>query len=624
MRYLDKINSPRDLKKLDIPKLKVLAKEIRSFLIEKVSQTGGHLASNLGIVELTLAMHYCFNSPTDKFVFDVGHQSYVHKILTGRRDKFDTLRKFNGLSGFPKSDESPHDVFDVGHSSTSISSALGLAVGRDLKKENSKILSVIGDGSLTGGLAYEGLNNVGEIGKNTIIILNDNEMSISANVGGLSRYLNELRTSPHYIGAKSDVTKALSKLPVIGDTAHKLSKQAVKGIRHLLVPPATIFDRMGIKYFGPVDGNNIEDLIAVFENIKQIEKPVFLHIHTKKGKGYKLAEVDPSSYHGVGVFNPKDGVYLKKSPTKIYDTYTDVFSKKLISIGKNNDKVVAITAAMPDGTGLQAFGREFPKRFFDVGIAEPHAVIFAAGLAKQGFIPVVALYSTFLQRAYDQIIHDVCLNNLHVVFAIDRAGLVGEDGETHQGMFDLSYLSHIPNLTIIAPKNKKEFREMLDFAVSHNGPIAIRYPRGSASLVLSQLVSPPVKLGKAELVAQGEDIALVSFGSVMDDVSDVFDMLKKDGHNPTLINARFLAPIDLDMIKSLGKYKYVFTFEDNVKVGGFGSSVLNAMVENNVEIKVFHKFALEKNFVRHGKRDELFKLNNLDAKSVYSLILSKL
>lgn len=619
MKYLEKIDSPQSLKKLNVSNLESLCKEIRLFLLENVSKTGGHLSSNLGIVELTVALHYCFNSPIDKLVWDVGHQTYVHKILTGRKSKFSTLRKLNGLSGFPKRSESVHDIFDIGHSSTSISSGLGLAIGRDLKNEKYKIVSIVGDGSMTGGLIYEALNNAGRSNTNLIVVLNDNQMSISENVGALSRYFNDMRLDPLYIEAKSDVNKMLNKVPVFGDTVAKIMEKAKGGIKHILVPGA-MFEEMGFKYVGPIDGHSIESLVTVFNNVKKVDGPILLHVHTKKGKGYKLAELDPSSYHGVNTFDIKEGIAKK---TKIYDTYSEVFGKKLVNLATYNKKIIAITAAMSDGTGLNPFKDKFPDRFFDVGIAESHAVVFAAALAKSGFIPVVAIYSTFLQRSYDQIVHDVCIQNAHVIFAIDRAGIVGADGESHQGIFDISYLSHIPNMTVMAPKNKKEFRQMLEFATNFKKPISIRYPRGSASLVLDSYLSD-IEYGKSEVIFKGCKIALISFGSIIENVYEVYKKLSLIGENPTLINARFASPLDIDMIKSLKEYDYIFTFEDNVKNGGFNTLVLSAMVNLNIGIKNFHSFAFENKFIPQGTQEELYKINKMDVESMYTTIYDKI
>lgn len=619
MKYLDKVNSPQNLKKFNIHGLEELSKDIRKFLLENISNTGGHLSSNLGVVELTIALHYCFNSPVDKMVWDVGHQTYVHKILTGRKDRFDTLRKFNGLSGFPKNSESSHDFFDTGHSSTSISSALGLAVSRDLKGEDNKVISIVGDGSMTGGLVYEALNNAGSSNINLIVVLNDNQMSISENVGAISKYFNDIRTDPKYIEAKSDVNKMIHKVPVVGDTVSKLMEKAKDGLKYLFVP-GIMFEEMGFKYIGPIDGHNINELVTVFNNVKKMHGPILLHVHTKKGKGYKLAEKDPLSYHGVEKFDIKTGLATK---TKVYDTYADVFGKRLIKLAEENEKIVAVTAAMPDGTGLKAFKEKFPERFFDVGIAECHAVVFAGGMARAGLIPVVAIYSTFLQRAYDQIVHDVCLQNAHVIFAIDRAGIVGADGESHQGVFDISYLSHIPNMTVMAPKNKKEAREMLCFATKHKGPISLRYPRGSASLVLDDHFEI-IEYGKSELIVKGSKIALISFGSIMENVYEVYKLLVKKGENPTLINARFASPIDINMVKQLKEYEYIFTFEDHVKTGGFGSILLNYIVKINFTVNNFYTFALQDVFIPQGTKDELYKMNGLDVESIYNSICKQI
>ena len=476
MSFLDNINSPSDLKKLNIKELDCLAQEIREFLINSISKTGGHLASNLGVIELTIALNYCFDFSKDKIVWDVGHQAYTHKILTGRKDLFDTLRKKDGLSGFPKTEESIYDHFNTGHSSTSISASLGFATARDLLGKDYNVISVIGDGAMTGGLVYEAMNNAGANNKKLLIILNDNQMSISENVGSMSKHLSSLRSAPEYLEAKLDVRKFLERFNIVGDRINKVLEKTKEGIKYAILPNV-MFEQLGIKYIGPIDGHDINGLIKALNNVKNINKPVMLHIITKKGLGYIHAENEPYNYHGVAPFDTKTG----KSVTNKQETYSDVFGKFMVKEANRNKKLVAITAAMPSGTGLSFFSKVYPDRIFDVGIAEEHAVIFAGGLAMGGFVPVFAVYSTFLQRGYDQIIHDICIQNLHVVFAIDRAGVVGDDGETHQGIFDISYLSHIPNLTLLAPKDKEELIEMLDFSINkHKGPIAIRYPKGIA------------------------------------------------------------------------------------------------------------------------------------------------
>ncbi len=613
MRFLDKVNSPEQLKKLTIPCLLLYAEEVRKFLISSVSQTGGHLASNLGVVELTIALHYCFNTPKDKLVFDVGHQAYVHKLITGRLEKFSQLRQLDGMSGFPKTSESEHDSFDVGHSSTSISAALGLCIGRDLNGSDEKVAAIIGDGSLTGGLAYEGLNNAGRANTDILVILNDNEMSISRNVGALSNCLNAIRTAPNYLSAKADIKGFLNGIPIVGEGLGKIVERFKTIVRYSLVS-GVFFEELGFRYIGPIDGHNIKELIEVLNKVKKLKGPVLLHVYTKKGKGYSLAENYPEKFHGVEPFNVETGEMKKSSE----ETYSSAFGKELCRLAEENKKIVAITAAMTGGTGLSGFQAAYPKRLFDVGIAEGHAVTFAAGLAKQGLIPVFAVYSTFLQRGYDQIIHDVCLQGLHVIFAIDRAGIVGADGETHQGTFDLSYLSHIPNLTILSPKNTEELKLMLQFAVSHKGPIAIRYPRGGSE---NSLHSKPIMLGVAEEIESGKEIAIVSVGAMMDTGLEVYKKLKADGKNPSLINARFIKPIDNGLATRLRDFDYVFVLEDNLANGGYGSLLLKEMAEADcLKNTRLHIFAFPQKFIPQGTRSQLFERNGLSPMAIYEKI----
>lgn len=619
MGIIDRINSPADLKKIDRGSLNILCNEIRKFLVQKVSRTGGHLASNLGVVELTVALHYCLDSPCDKILWDVGHQAYVHKILTGRKEGFDSLRKLDGLSGFPKKSESPHDFFDVGHSSTSISQALGLAVSRDLQKEDYTVAAVIGDGSMTGGLSFEALNNAGRSEKDMIVILNDNEMSISKNVGAMSRHLNEIRTSPSYLGVKRDVSKVLNKIPFVGKTIGNILEITKNSVRYVLVP-GTMFEELGFKYIGPINGHNLNELIYVINRAKKIKGPVLLHVYTKKGKGYKFSEKNPCKFHGIDKFDIETG---KTCKAKSRNSYSDVFGDTVLQLARENPKIVTVTAAMPEGTGLTDFQKEFPDRCFDVGIAEGHGATFSGALAEGGLIPVFAVYSTFLQRAYDHILHDICIQNSHVVLAIDRAGIVGSDGETHQGVFDISYLSHMPNMTIMAPKNKKEFQEMLQFAVGFNGPIAVRYPRGAASEVLSDQCAE-IKLGEPEIIFEGSDIALVSFGAMMDEANKIYEKLKVNGYNPALINGRFAKPVGSATIEALKNYKYIFTFEDNVYAGGFGNTLYNALKNENIKNDIYHSFALPDAFIPQGTRDELFDRYELTAEKMYSIILKRI
>lgn len=614
IEYLSNVNSPKDLKKLNIPALTQLSDEIREFLIDTVSQTGGHLASNLGVVELTVALHYCFSSPRDKIVWDVGHQAYVHKILTGRKGLFDTLRMQEGLSGFPKHEESIHDIMDSGHSSTSISVGLGLAAARDLKKKDYHVISVIGDGAMTGGLAFEGLNCAGRLKSNFIVILNDNQMSISENVGAISNHLNNLRTAPSYLEVKEDVNNLLNKIPYLGRPAGRAIEKTKDSLRNLLVPGA-LFEEFGFNYVGPVNGHNIEDLIKVLNRVKRVKGPVLLHVYTKKGKGFFYAEKYPETYHGIGPFDRSTG-QLKE--TKIWDTYSDVFGRTIKNIGDKNKRVVAITAAMPSGTGLKEFAKAFPDRTFDVGIAEGHAVTFASGMARSGFIPVFAVYSTFLQRAYDQILHDVCIQNLHVIFAIDRAGIVGSDGETHQGMYDIAFLSHIPNMTVMSPKNKNELKEMLNFAVEFNGPIALRYPRAAASNALN-IHRCPIVWGKSEIINKGEKAVIIALGEMTETGALVYERLKQDGFNPGFINARFAKPLDIEMIESLRNYEYVFIAEDGCGAGGLASLILSEMSERKIESKVY-SFAFPDEFIPQATRQQLFTKYGMDAEHIYSRI----
>jgi len=615
---LDKIHSPRDLKKLKIRELEVICSDIRTFLLSSISKTGGHLASNLGVVELTVALHSVFNAPADKIIWDVGHQAYVHKILTGRSQKFNGLRQLNGLSGFPKSTESHCDAFNTGHASTSISAAMGYCIARDMDEAKYNVVAVIGDGSMTGGLAYEGINNAGRSDTNLLVILNDNQMSIGENVGALSRYLNEIRTAPFYIGAKADVNRILNRLPVIGRRLKHVIERTKDGIKYMLTPGG-IFEELGFTYIGPVDGHNLKDLIGVLQKVKKMSGPLLLHVYTTKGKGYEQAEGSPSNYHGVDSFHLDTGkpVVAKKS-----DTYTDVFGRAMVSLAEKHPKLAAITAAMTTGVGLSDFAHKFPSQLFDVGIAEGHAVTFAAGLSKGGVVPVVAIYSTFLQRSFDQILHDVCLQNLHVIFAVDRAGIVGADGETHQGLFDISFL-WLPNMTILAPANGQELTDMLRFALFHKAPTAIRYPRGSVPDILADR-REPIKYGKSDVIHKGEGFAILAVGSMMEQAHQVFERMRSLGHNPGLINARFVKPMDMDMLKSLTHYKHVFVLEEHVLSGGYGSNLLSAINAEQIDIRNVHCFTLPNLFVEQGNRKEILEQYDLDVESVVSRILKAL
>ena len=612
---LEKIQKENDIKKLSEEELKLLPGEIREFLLEKISRNGGHLASNLGVVELTIAMHLMFDLPKDKLIWDVGHQSYTHKILTGRREGFDDLRKYGGMSGFPKRKESECDAFDTGHSSTSISAGLGYVHARDLKGEDYHVVSVIGDGSLTGGMAYEALNNAASLKTNFIIVLNDNHMSISENVGGMSQYLARLRTADIYTGLKKGVTNALQTVPVVGDRMIEQIRKTKNSIKQLVVP-GMLFEDMGITYLGPLPGHNIPLLCRAFREAKKMEGPVLLHVMTKKGKGYAPAEEQPDKFHGVGPFEVRTG---EVNEPKKKDTYTDVFGKVLCDAASDNKKITAITAAMADGTGLKRFARMFPDRFFDVGIAEGHGVTFAAGLAAGGMKPVFAVYSSFLQRGYDQIIHDVALQNLPVVLAVDRAGLVGSDGETHQGIFDLSYLGSTPNMTVMAPKHKWELADMLRFALSYDGPIALRYPRGTAYDGFEEYRAPIV-YGKSEMIVREKDIAPLPAGHMFGEAVKIRELVKERGYSCTLVNARFVKPIDEDMIRELSKdHDWIVTLEENVQTGGFGERVQAFACRENLPVRVLVS-ALPDEYVEHGNVDILRKETGTSAECVAAKI----
>lgn len=608
---LEKIQKANDIKKLQPEELKILADEIRQFLIEKISVTGGHLASNLGVVELTMALHLVFDLPEDKLIWDVGHQSYTHKLLTGRRAGFDDLRKYGGMSGFPKRKESDCDAFDTGHSSTSISAGLGYVAARELTGETYNVVSVIGDGSLTGGMAYEALNNASRLKSNFIIILNDNNMSISENVGGMSRYLNGLRTAQAYTDLKKGVEDTLKRIPVKGERIVHQVRKTKSGIKQLFVP-GMFFEDMDITYLGPVDGHDIRKLVKILNEAKRVDHAVLVHVITKKGKGYPPAEENPARFHGTGPFEIETGEAKDKSDK---DTYTDVFSKVLTDIGRKDEKVVAITAAMADGTGLSRFARRFPQRFFDVGIAEEHAMTFAAGLAAGGMKPVFAVYSSFLQRAYDQTIHDVCLQKLPVFIAVDRAGLVGSDGETHQGVFDLSYLSSIPNMTIMSPKNRWEMADMVRFAVDFPYPVALRYPRGAAYEGMRQF-REPIEYGKSELLFREKEIAILFVGHMSELADSVRQRLKENGVSCSLINARFVKPLDTEMLDDLLKDHSLFvTIEENVLTGGYGEQVLRYVSGKEKSVRVLN-FGISDDYVEHGNVEVLRKEVGLDCDSI--------
>lgn len=615
-RILDDFNNINAVKEMPIKELNVFAEEIRNFLIEKVSKTGGHLASNLGVVELTLSLYNVFDLDKDKVIWDVGHQSYVHKILTGRKDKFDTLKSFGGLSGFPKREESKYDVFETGHSSTSISAAIGMARARDLKGENYDVVAVIGDGALTGGMAFEALNDVGFRKTKMIIVLNDNQMSISKNVGGLSKYLSEIRIDPTYNRIKKEINSTLRKIPSVGNGMVNSISKLKNGIKQVIVP-GMLFEHMGIKYLGPIDGHDIKEVSKVLKLAKNIDGPVIIHVITKKGKGYKFAEKEPHKFHGVGPFNCSNGELCSNSN----ESYSDAFGQQIVDLAKENKNIVAITAAMPEGTGLEQFSKEFGNRFFDVGIAEQHAVTMAAGMATQGLKPIFAVYSTFLQRAYDQILHDVCLQKLPVVFAIDRAGIVGADGETHQGIFDLSYLSHIPNMTIMAPKCVSELKSMLTFAVKQDYPIAIRYPRGGDNCNVKMSSIESFTRGKWEVLLHGGKIALIATGKMVQNAILVREKLNNLGIDATVINACFIKPIDTALISELVDKKYsIVTIEDNLIHGGLGSLVLEYINSLDTKIRIIN-LGFKDEFIPHGSVDILYKLHKLDVDGIFESIL---
>jgi 1-deoxy-D-xylulose-5-phosphate synthase len=618
MTILSKINYPEDIKTLNQEQLYQLASEIRGFLVESVSKTGGHLAPNLGVVELTLALHRVFDMPKDKIIWDVGHQIYVHKLLTGRKDKFNTLRKSGGISGFPRPNESIYDVFSTGHSSTSISAALGIARARDVKKEKYSVIAVIGDGALTGGMALEALNDAGNSNTNITVVLNDNEMSISKNVGGLSAYLSKLRTTPAYINIRNDIEYIIKKIPAVGNNLYKTAERIKEGVKQLVVD-GMLFEELGFTYIGPINGHDIQEVEDVLKRTKKIKGPVLIHVITKKGKGYRFAETKPDVFHGIGPFEVRTGESVGTSQI----SYSKVFGEEIVKEASINENIVAVTAAMPDGTGLKAFKNQFPKRFFDVGIAEQHAVTLSAGLAANGLKPVFAVYSTFLQRGYDQIVHDVCIQDLPVMFAIDRAGIVGEDGETHQGVFDISYLRMIPNITVVAPKDIKEFRTMLKWCFRFNRPVAIRYPRGGDYDVNFEKYTS-ISEGKWEVVMQGNDAIILAVGKMVQTSYLAAIKLKEMGINPTVVNCRFIKPLDMVMINEIAKdYNNVFIVEDNNISGGFGSAVL----EHLSKVRYSGKTTLigyPDEFITHGSNELIYKKYGLDVDGIYNNILKNL
>lgn len=615
LELLKTIHSPADVKNLSIEGLDELAKEVRTFLIQSLSQTGGHLASNLGVVELTLALHYVFNSPEDKFVWDVGHQAYVHKILTGRRSQFKHLRQMDGMSGFPKRHESEHDVFETGHSSTSISAALGMAKARDLKGEKNQVIAIIGDGALTGGMAYEALNNAGRGNTHLIVILNDNEMSISKNVGGMGRYLNKLRSSKDYLKVKEDVEDVLHKVPVVGEQMVYAIKKTKESVKSFIIEN-TLFEQLGFTYLGPVDGHSTLELIEILNNAKEMKGPILLHVKTKKGKGYSWAEERPSEFHSVSPFNIHTG--QSKSSSQV-ETFSDAFGRNLLNIADSDEKVVAISAAMPEGTGLLEFAKAYPRRFFDVGIAEEHAVTFAAGMASEGYKPVVAIYSSFLQRAYDQILHDVCLQNLNVILGVDRAGLVGEDGPTHHGIYDMAYLSNMPNMTVLAPKMTEELEGALEYAMKHQGPIAIRYPRGTTKI--DEKYKNNFENLEFKILNNGKTMAILAIGRMVQTALEVSELMKKKGYEIAVMEAPCVWPLDQKGMAQIAEtYDYLYTLEDGIIQGGFGEKVFAYLAMNGAKVKG-RCLGHESGLIPHGKVELLFEKEHLDAKSIVDELL---
>ncbi len=621
-KLLDRIKKANDIKRIPSKYYPALAQEIRNFLIDHVSKTGGHLASNLGVVELTMALHLCLHLPEDKIIFDVGHQSYVHKILTGRKEDFASLRQEDGLCGFPKRKESPCDCFGTGHSSTSLAAAAGFAVARDLRKTSETIVAVIGDGALSGGMAYEALNNLAYFKKekkNVIIILNDNKMSIAENVGGMSRYLNEIRSSREYNELKGSVESTLKNIPGVGETMANTIRRSKNSLKQFFVP-GMLFENMGISYYGPVDGHDIYALIQTINRVKRMDGPVLVHVITKKGKGYSHAENNPEKFHGIGAFDVKTGKVLSGGKK---ESCTEVFSKTLVKIAERDKNIIAVTAAMPSGTGLKAFKRKFPDRFFDVGIAEEYAVTFSAGMAAAGLKPVVAVYSSFLQRAYDQILHDVCIQKLPMFFCIDRAGLVGADGETHQGTFDLSFLSSIPNLVLMAPKNKDEMIDMMHFGCAYDGPIAMRYPRGAVSEMFSERRAA-IELGKSEVLLNGESVVILSVGNMIEECAKTVELLKEQHIRAGLVNVRFVRPLDEALLHDLaGRYRLIVTAEENELSGGFGQAVSAFLHRQNYKTGCMN-FGIPDCFVEHGSVETQRKRAGIDAASMAARIAAKM
>ena len=617
-KILERINSPQDLKQLSIAEMNELAVDIREVLIDSVATCGGHLASNLGVVELTIALHYVFDAPHDKIIWDVGHQSYTHKILTGRKDQMQSLRQFGGISGFPKSEESEYDAYNTGHSSTSISAALGMVLARDIQKQSFSVVAITGDGAMTGGMTYEALNHAGNEDRDMIVILNDNEMSISKNVGAMSSYLNRLRTDPSYSRTKEEVENVLTKIPGIGPNIARAAGRLKDTVKYLMVP-GIWFEELGFTYIGPINGHDLTALIPMLKNARKMKGPVLIHTITEKGRGYEPARQNPGLFHGVGPFDVKTGQQFKK----VIKTYTEIFGNTMLDLAAQDERVVAITAAMTSGTGLSEFAERFPERFFDVGICEQHAVTMAAGMARSGLKPVVTIYSTFLQRAYDQIIHDVALQNLPVVFAIDRAGLVGEDGPTHHGVYDLSYLRHIPNMTIMAPANAGEFVDMLHTALALNAPVAVRYPRGAGEGLIKDIAPQIIPTATAQVLSQGDELAILAVGRAVGIAADVAQLLEAKGVSVELVNARFVKPLDIALINDIGRrFKRILTIEDNAVTNGFGTAVLETLSDQGTNSELI-RIGVPDEFIEHGRVDILFDLLNMEPSAIVESILNR-
>jgi len=615
---LDTINSPDDLRQVPEVDLPKLADELREAIIETVSKTGGHLAPSLGVVDLTVALHYAFDTPKDKIIWDVGHQAYAHKLLTGRRERFKTLRQYGGISGFPKREESQYDNFNVGHASTSISAALGMVAARDIKGEDFRVVAVIGDGSISAGLAFEGLNQAGHLKKNLIVILNDNEMSISPNVGALSAYLNRMMTGNFYTKLRQETKQFLQNIPRVGESMFNIAKKAEESIKGFMAP-GLLFEELGFQYVGPIDGHRMDHLLETFRNIKDFTWPVLVHVITKKGKGCEFAECNPSQFHGTPPFDPETGKAASKKQKVM--SYTEVFGQTMVALAEDNDKVVAITAAMSDGTGLEQFAAQYPDRFFDVGIAESHGVTFACGLAAEGMRPVAAIYSTFMQRAYDQVLHDLCLQNLPVTLALDRAGLVGEDGPTHHGVFDISYLRHLPNMIIMSPKDENELQHMLKTALEHNGPAALRYPRGTGLGVPMDQELKMLSIGKGEVLQDGDDVVIIAIGNMVRPAQVAGERLTAEGISAAVVNARFVKPLDEELILRLAKKAgRIVTVEEHALQGGFGSAVLECIEDNRLSAVKILRIGLPDRFIEHGPQAVLRQKYGLDTDGIFASV----